>query len=237
MRRVYIREKIYYNMRQGTTIKKENAWALLPSVFLIGLLLFALNDPLTKAAYEYPEYWPTYLPPAREYIMLLLFLVLMSMIGSFVFDLVYAITSLAALISFAFFFITVVAWPSEPLQVGVRKVAFFLTGILIVYSPSIIAILLESLRLIQKERKRSRKIRLEIEKYSSIMESWRREGYDVSGLKKILEDERMRYMHAKETSDFSKIESAFKEYESKILRLKALEAELNSSLPQQAPSA
>jgi uncharacterized protein YdcH (DUF465 family) len=77
-------------------------------------------------------------------------------------------------------------------------------------------------------REESRRVRLEMEKYSSILEGWRREGYNVSDPEKVLEDERMRYTSGVRAPDFSKIESAFNEYERKISRLKALEAELNS---------
>jgi hypothetical protein len=80
---------------------------------------------------------------------------------------------------------------------------------------------------IRAQREESRRIRLEIERYSSILEGWRREGYNVSDLKKALDD--MRSIFADEHVRH-RVKDMFKEYESKISKLKALEAELNSLL-------
>jgi hypothetical protein len=88
-------------------------------------------------------------------------------------------------------------------------------------------ILSEILSSIQTRREEYRRIKLEVERYSSILEGWRREGYNVSDLERALDG--MRSIFADENVRH-RIEDMFKEYESKISKLKALEAELNSLL-------
>lgn len=80
---------------------------------------------------------------------------------------------------------------------------------------------------IRAQKKEFRRIRLEMERYSSILEGWRREGYNVSDLEKALDN--MHSIFADEHV-YHRVKDMFKEYESKISKLKALEAELNSLL-------
>lgn len=66
-----------------------------------------------------------------------------------------------------------------------------------------------------------RAISLEVEKYRTIIEDWRKEGYEVSGLERVLR-----------TRDLSKIGSSFNEYSLAIKSLKEMEAELDSIVSQ-----
>jgi hypothetical protein len=90
----------------------------------------------------------------------------------------------------------------------------FITG----FSINALCVATEFSLLLLRKREESRRIQQQKEKYFSILEGWRREGYNVSGLGKILEEKH---------PDFSKIEAAFEEYGKKISKLKALEKELN----------
>jgi len=189
-------------------------------LIVMGVLLGSADPKLYQEAVSKGA-WPAYLPP--RVIVIAAGLILFSLLLSFVSKTICTIHLLLGTILFFGTPIVLIIRP-EPIIGNLILVFYIIIG----YSISILGGIPEIYKEIQKSREESRRIRLEMEKYSSILEGWRREGYNVSDPEKVLEDERMRYTSGVRVPDFSKIESAFNEYERKISRLKALEAELNS---------